>query len=206
MNYHLKTAFSHSLFSPGRLSLVALLCFVVLSALSPLARSADSRPFQVGDAFEGGIVAYILQPGDPGFTAAEIHGFVASTADQSDGTVWSNVTDAYASTGTAIGTGVANTITIRKQHGHTASAAQTSVDYSVTNGCSTYDDWYLPSRDELNKLYLNRSAIRGFADAFYWSSSEYDGKQAWSQNFGDGKRNFGNLKNFKAHIRSIRFF
>ena len=39
-----------------------------------------------------------------------------------------------------------------------------------------YTDWYLPSKDELNKLYLNKVVIGGFAggfpDGFYWSSSE----------------------------------
>jgi len=44
-------------------------------------------------------------------------------------------------------------------------------DDLVFNG---YSDWYLPSSDELNKLYLNKSAVGGFSNTFYWSSTEED--------------------------------
>jgi hypothetical protein len=206
MKYQIKTVFPLSLFRFRKVSHVALLCLVIMSSLSSVARSAEAHTLQVGDEFGGGIVAYILQPGDPGFIAGEVHGFVAAKADQSDGAAWSNVTDANAVTGTALGSGPSNTAVIRKQPGHTASAAEVSVDYTVTADCSTYDDWYLPSRDELHKLYLNRHAIGAFADFFYWSSSGYDEKSVWSQNFSDGRPSFDKPRNFKARVRSIRSF
>ena len=37
-----------------------------------------------------------------------------------------------------------------------------------------YNDWCLPTGEELNKLYLNTDAVGGFADDFYWSSREGD--------------------------------
>ena len=47
-----------------------------------------------------------------------------------------------------------------------------------------YHDWYLPSKDELNKLWISREAIGGFNyGAGYWSSSEYRQWFAWQQNF-----------------------
>src|SRR6056297_1346884 len=46
-----------------------------------------------------------------------------------------------------------------------------------------YDNWYLPSKNELNALYSNRGAIGGFILDFYWSSTEDDGNYAWGQEF-----------------------
>ena len=68
-----------------------------------------------------------------------------------------------------------------------------------------YGDWYLPSKDELNKLYLNRLAIGGFASAGYWSSSESDPHSAWGQGFGDGyQANDG--KRATGRVRAVRAF
>ena len=53
----------------------------------------------------------------------------------------------------------------------------------VENG---YDDWYLPSKDELNKLYLNKDAIGGFVNATYWSSTQSSSTLAWFQIFSTG--------------------
>jgi hypothetical protein len=72
----------------------------------------------------------------------------------------------------------------------------------VLNG---YSDWYLPSKDELNKLYLNRTAIGGFADAYYWSSTEADGTAAWFQYFGNGLQ-IANTKNYPNYVRAVRGF
>lgn len=60
------------------------------------------------------------------------------------------------------------------------------------NACNSlnrlgYDDWYLPSKDELNILYLNKENIGGFTYGWYWSStSTTDGRRYWGQSFEDG--------------------
>ena len=51
---------------------------------------------------------------------------------------------------------------------------------------SEYSDWFLPSRDELNQMYLQRGAIGGFASAYYWSSSEVNVEGARGQHFDHG--------------------
>ena len=46
-----------------------------------------------------------------------------------------------------------------------------------------YGDWYLPSKSELNLMYNQKDVIGGFANALYWSSTEYNIGFAWEQYF-----------------------
>ncbi len=161
-------------------------------------------PLAIGDTFGGGIVAYILMSGDPGYVGGETHGLIAATADQSAGIAWADLI--YQSsvvpggTGTAIGTGGTNTSNIIAQNGWLATYAA-NVARSYTGGDFI---WHLPSKDELNKLYLNRAAIGGFASARYWSSSE-DGMFAWYQDFGGGGQGSWQ-KGSTYRVRAVRAF
>jgi hypothetical protein len=125
----------------------------------------------IGDAALGGIIAYILVSGDPGYDANVQHGLVASTADLSSGIQWYNGT--YTTTGataTAIGTGLANTNTIIANQGATSTNYAAGLARAYTGG--EYTDWFLPSKDELKKLYRNKGLVCCFAGIHYWSSSE----------------------------------
>ncbi len=66
-----------------------------------------------------------------------------------------------------------------------------------------FDDWYLPSKNELNAIYENRDAIGGFTTNFYWSSTESSETDAWRQNFYDGKKDAAH-KFEKGEIRCVR--
>ena len=138
----------------------------------------------VGQSYGGGKVAYILVDGDPGYKTGETHGLIASTSDLNNESFvrWNNGSNiTTGAKGTLIGTGLFNTTKITSIQGAGSYAAKICEDYTVTVGPVTYDDWYLPSIDELNKLYINRDAIGGFKTnylGFYWSSTEYDLKTA----------------------------
>jgi hypothetical protein len=157
----------------------------------------------VGDSYGGGIVAYILQSGDPGYDANKQHGLIATTADLNGGAeiAWSNIIALVGTTGTALGTGQANTTAIVGQGGCTSGAAYLC-DHLTEGG---YSDWYLPSKEELNKLYLNRVAIGGFDNYYYWSSSEFSASNAWAQYFDTGDQLNGPKGN-PTLVRAARAF
>ena len=65
--------------------------------------------------------------------------------------------------------------------------------------------WRLPTKDELNSLYLSKDKIGGFAYGFYWSSTEVDANDAWLQGFNDGSQASG-FKFLANYVRAIRTF
>ena len=71
-----------------------------------------------------------------------------------------------------------------------------------------YDDWFLPSRDELNLMYVNlyKAGFGGFEKYYYLSSSESnDSSQMWEQNFGSGHK-LDYVRDGVGLIRPIRAF
>ena len=134
----------------------------------------------------------------------ETHGLIAAPSDipsnayrtfECRGTLYG--------TSTALGTGAANTTKLLACPG----GAARLVDALTDGG---YTDWYLPSKDELNKLYLNRNLVGNFADwnGWYWSSSEWspwNDTHAWYQEFSDGSQN-GDDKSAQKGVRAIRSF
>ena len=153
----------------------------------------------IGDSFFGGKIAYLYGNGC---------GFVAATSDHSSQIRWHNGSSTTTgATGTAIGIGLANTnAIISSQGGATGSyAAGICADYSVTDGGVTYDDWYLPSEDELNQLYINRALIGSFASNYFWSSTESSINSARVQHL-DGGNKLSLSKAGIWYVRAVRTF
>jgi hypothetical protein len=164
----------------------------------------SNTTLSIGDSYSGGKIAYILQIGDPGYVAGQIHGLIAAIVDQSTSTIWGNSSNTTTgATGTALGTGLANTNAIITNQGNIGSyAAKICREYAGGG----YVDWYLPSIDELNKLYLNKVAIGGFANYFYWSSTEFNNYFAWRQHFLVGDQDRWTSWDETYYVRAVRSF
>jgi hypothetical protein len=133
------------------------------------------------------------------------HGLIAATVDQSTGIQWYNGSyTTTGATGTAIGTGLSNTNTIIASQGDPATSYAAGLARAYRGG--GYTDWFLPSKDELAKLYaMKQLGFGGFADNLYWSSSEYAAYSAWFQYFNYGYQ-FDNGKDPTYYVRAIRAF
>ena len=151
----------------------------------------------------------------------------AAPSDQSTGIAWATTTtkcyaldsttddqdcqlnSIYSGTGqaasrtaaTAIGKGMANTNQIYTRL--TTATYAAGIAWAYTNNGKT--DWHLPSKDELNQLYTNRTTVGGFSTASYWSSSEFAANGAWGRSFSNGIQ-FANLKFGTLCVRPVRAF
>jgi hypothetical protein len=56
------------------------------------------------------------------------------------------------------------------------------------------------------KMILNKNAIGGFSGANYWSSSEYDTRNAYYANFTSGTANLVGSKDSVSNVRAVRSF
>lgn len=148
----------------------------------------------IGDYYQGGRIFYIDGTGQ--------QGLIAATSDQGGQVPWGCFGTSITGTSTEIGTGFTNTMAIVIGCSEVAIPARICNDL-VLNG---YGDWFLPSRDELNQLCLQKNAIGGFTNWYYWSSTENTPSTAWSQNFSNGTQydNYGKQNTF--NVRPVRAF
>lgn len=167
------------------------------------ARKAANPPtkFSIGDKGPaGGIVFYVTDGGR--------HGLEAAPNNQGKVQWGCYKTSIPAAAGKAVGTGNQNTIGIVANCSDTEStAAEVAFNYSY----HFFNDWFLPSKNELNKLYNVRKRLglclrRG---RHYWSSSEVDSEFAYSRNFvcdGGGVTEYKAMKFVPNFVRPIRAF
>ena len=103
--------------------------------------------------------------------------------------------------GLVIGTGAQNTVDIMRD----CSALGIAGRLAGALELGGQDDWFLPSKDELNQMYIWRIAIGGFTSDGYWSSSEFSASIAWSQIFLLGGQSDSD-KDSVRYVRPVRSF
>ena len=84
-------------------------------------------------------------------------------------------------------------------------AALLCANLVITSGGVDYGDWYLPSKYELNLMFLQKATIGNFTNFFFWSSTEDGSNLAWTQNF-DGGSQLNSGKFNADHVRAVRAF
>ena len=168
----------------------------------------------IGATFQGGIVFYLDSNGG---------GLVAAPTDQStvsattDGAVWGcNGSDIMGADGIEIGTGNQNTIDIEVG----CLTVGTAADVCSNLILGGFNDWFLPSKDELNLMWINLADtdgngsnngpsdpnnLGGFTSYVYWSSTEDDNENAWMQNFFTGNQ-WPRAKYSNYWVRAVRAF
>ena len=192
--------------------------------------SNSVTPFGVGKFLHGGVVFYIFKSGDNGYVSGETHGLVAAVSDQTiegTGIRW-QPTDFDTDIGTteAVGTGSANTDAIIAAQGGTETSYAAGLARAYTGG--SYTDWFLPSKDELNHIFLIKSTINttavanggsnliiseeGYNTQYYWSSTEFNAYKArslympHSGNPEDGGWQYIHDKGIWNPVRAVRAF
>jgi len=176
----------------------------------PTASSGGGSTHTIGEAYGGGIVFYVYDGGK--------HGLIAATADQSTGTTWDVASRWTRAQANGVGAGLKNTMLIIANsilHENRANSATVCNEYSVTETVggitTTYGDWYLPSRYELQLLYAQKSWFSGFTTGDYWCSNEWEAVHnqanvAWIVRFSNGEVHGFNKGYNGARVRAIRAF
>jgi hypothetical protein len=171
-----------------------------ITAFNNTTKEPGTKVGVIGDTGQaGGIIFYVdaadTYPGWKYLEAAlvDLFGYYASTTYQSI---------SIPGTATAIGTGKTNTTTILAEDAN-APAAKACADYAYGG----YNDWILPSKDELNEMYtqLKQQGLGSFGNTPYWSSSENSNDSAWVQHFNNGTQEIY-IKNNTLPVRAVRVF
>ncbi len=164
--------------------------------ISAYGNEVSFTTLSVGQAGSGGGIVFF----NKGNTNGGWQYLESATSDQSTGIAWGCYGTSIPGTQLTVGSGEVNTSLIVAGCNEAGFAAKLCNDL-VSGGQS---DWFLPSRDELNLMYLNSQGNFN-TSAAYWSSTEVDNYNAWPFDIDNGSA--GNYGKFNAYyVRAARAF
>ena len=123
-----------------------------------------------------------------------------------DYSIAQNPTDIQQAQKTGIGFGYSNTLAIFTQAAY-ANVARTVFQFSYSNNGSLFSDWFVPSYEELVRMYSTIRSLpgSGFSATQYWSSTQVSQTHAFYINFNDGTTAPA-YKNASYRVRPVRRF
>ena len=144
----------------------------------------------------GGWVFYVSEDG--------LHGLEAAPVDQGEAEWGCNTQNIIGAQSDAVDTGAQNTTAILNGCDEGGIAARIADNYVSPSG---HDDWFLPSKDELDLMYtrLHKVGLGDLDNGGYWSSSDTVSNLTWFQFFHSGDQSYGS-KNFALRVRAVRTF
>ncbi|MCX6256832.1 MAG: DUF1566 domain-containing protein [Bacteroidia bacterium] len=169
-------------------------------------KCSTSSSHYIGELYGGGVVFHVYKDNN-----GNEHGLIVSLNDLSSGAEWGlNGTDVPNCE--SIWNGAANTSSIISAGGLANDAA--GLCNASCSGGQT--DWYLPSIQELNLLWINLFDVNKTLNAtsgaqeieanHYWSSTETDANYAWYIGFGYGTINNSQSKLSSYYVRGVRAY
>ena len=150
--------------------------------------------YWIGQHYGGGDVFYIDQ--------TKKHGLIAAPADLPSAHWGCNNTLIPYASETAVGKGLQNTTEIVK-----GCSAITAASLCYNLDTMGFNDWYLPSIEELHGLAtsLGKLGQAKLGSGYYWSSTQIDASQAALVLFGNNAKT-QNGKTGSNNVRAIRAF
>ena len=149
-------------------------------------------------------------------SSSAVFGYYRETANGENKVVVSADTSNDGEGNTAIGQGRYNTTMLVYKMGTSAYTLSDTTDNTTTDTYAAklcddytyggYDDWFLPSIEELRYMYENLKAKSiGTWSNYYWSSSEFSASSAWYYAFGGGRAK-GGARGGEFWVRAVRAF
>jgi hypothetical protein len=135
-----------------------------------------SATLSIGSFYQGGLIGYFLQSGDPGYNPFVQHGIIISKNDVAAAAPWGCYGTLIAgASGTLIGDGAQNTIDI------VAGCATIGIAAEVCSSLvlNSYSDWFLPSDADWVAMDLNLVLVNGISNQQgYWTSNQLNANTA----------------------------
>lgn len=171
----------------------------------------------IGDTGPGGGIVFYVQAATAvapwRYLEAAPNTWSGGTADPL--MVWCSNSTQFVHSLTTGATASVNTLTAIGKGFYNTKLMLGSCTYGAANMAATYNgggksDWFLPSQDELNQLYIQQTVVGGFPVSIpqveaYWSSTEDVYDHAFYQNFPTGFQST-NVKSNGGYVRPVRAF